>query len=154
MISKTYIGKNTKMAASADVYKCVIGCNCRISGFVFIEEDVVIGDNCKIRPFTFIPTGVTIGNGVLIGPGVTFINDKYPRAINKDGTLKNKRDWILVKTVVKDGASIGAGATILCGVTIGEFAVVGAGAVVTRDVPDQAIVIGNPAQIVKENVEW
>jgi len=147
------IGKNTKIAASADVYKCVIGNNCKISAFVYIEEDVVIGDNCKIRPFTFIPTGVTIGNGVFIGPGVTFTNDKYPRAINKDGTLKNEEDWTLVKTVVKDGASIGTGAIILCGVTIGRHAVIGAGAVVTKNVSDGTIIYNRHENIISE-AKW
>ena len=147
------IGKNTKIATSADVYKCIIGDNCKISAFVYIEEDVIIGNNCKIRPFTFIPTGVKIGNGVFIGPGVIFTNDKNPRAINKDGTLKNEEDWTLSKTVVKDGASIGAGAVILCGITIGRYAVIGAGAVVTKDVPDNTIIYNQQENVASE-AKW
>ena len=154
MFKDCKIGKNTKIAQSADLYKCVIGENCKISGFVYIEENVEIGNNCKIRPFSFIPTGVTIEDGVFIGPSVTFTNDKTPRAINANGSLKGEEDWTLTKTLVKKGASIGAGATILCGVTIGEYAVVGSGAVVTKSVPKKAVVIGNPAKILKEVAAW
>lgn len=154
MFKDCRIGKNTKIAQSADLYKCTIGDNCKISGFVYIEEKVKIGNNCKIRPFSFLPTGVTLEDGVFVGPGVTFVNDKTPRAINADGSLKGEEDWTLTQTLVKMGASIGAGATILCGVTIGEYAVVGSGAVVTTDVPKRAVVIGNPAKVIKENVTW
>jgi len=97
---------------------------------------------------------VTIEDGVFIGPGVTFTNDKYPRAVNPDGSLKGEEDWQLIKTLVKRGASIGASATIMCGITIGEFAVVGAGSIVTKDVPARTVVVGNPAKIIKEGVEW
>jgi acetyltransferase-like isoleucine patch superfamily enzyme len=148
------IGKNTIIREPVNLYKCEIGDNCKIGGFVYIEEGVKIGNNCKIRPLVFIPTGVTIEDGVFIGPGVIFTNDKYPRAINPDGSLKGDGDWQLVETLVKRGSSIGAGATIMCGVTIGEFAVVGAGAVVTRDVPDRAVVVGNPAKVIRRDVEW
>lgn len=154
MIKDCKTGRNTTIADSADLYKCEVGDNCKISGFVYIEENVKIGNNCKIRPFAFIPTGVTIEDGVFVGPGAVFINDKTPRAINADGSLQGDEDWQLIETRIKEGASIGAGSTIMCGVTIGEFAVVGAGSVVTRDVPDRTIAIGNPAQIVKENVKW
>jgi acetyltransferase-like isoleucine patch superfamily enzyme len=148
------IGKNTIIREPVNLYKCKIGDNCKIGGFVYIEEGVKIGDNCKIKPFVFIPTGVIIENGVFIGPGVTFTNDKYPRAINPDGSLKGDEDWQLVETLIKKGASIGAGATIMCGITIGEYAVIGAGAVVTKDVPARYVVAENPAKITKENVEW
>jgi UDP-2-acetamido-3-amino-2,3-dideoxy-glucuronate N-acetyltransferase len=148
------IGKNTKIAVSADLYKCKIGDNCKISGFVYIEEGVKIGNNCKIRPFTFIPTGVTIHDGVFIGPGVKFINDKTPRAINKDGSLQEEKDWQLIKTIVEESASIGAGSTILCGLTVGKYSVIGAGSVVTKDVPDYSVVVGNPAKIIKEDIKW
>jgi len=147
-------GKNTTIADSADLYKCEIGANCKIAGFVYIEENVKIGNNCKIRPFAYIPSGVTIEDGVFIGPGATFINDKTPRSINPDGNLQEEGDWELINTKVKKGASIGAGATILCGLTIGEFAVVGAGSVVTKNIPDRAIVVGNPARTIKENTQW
>ena len=148
------IGKDTIIREPVNIYNCEIGSNCRIGGFVYIEEEVKIGNKCKIKPFVFIPTGVTIEEGAFIGPGVTFINDKYPRAINPDGSLKSDADWQLVRTEVKKGVSIGAGATIMCGVTIGEYAVVGAGSVVTKDVASRVVVAGNPAEIVKEGIEW
>jgi len=154
MMKDCIIGNDTSVADTADLYKCKIGDNCKISGFVYIEENVKIGNNCKIRPFAFIPTGVTIEDGVFIGPGVVFINDKTPRAINKDGNLQSECDWKLIETRVKKGSSIGAGSTILCGLTIGEYAVVGAGSVVTKDVSDRIIVAGNPAKIIEENVKW
>jgi len=154
MLKHCKIGKGTSIADSADLYKCKIGNDCKISGFVYIEEDVTIGDKCKIRPFSFIPTGVTIGDGVFIGPGSVFINDRKPRAINIDGSLKKEEDWNLEKTEIKNGASIGAGSVIMCGVTIGEYAVVGAGAVVTNDVPSHSLVIGNPAKIIKRDLKW
>lgn len=140
MITESVIGKETSIAKTADVYKAIIGENCKISGFVYIEEEVQVGNNCKIRPFAFIPTGVTIEDGVFIGPSVTFTNDKYPRAINEDGSLQGEEDWELTKTLIKKGTSIGAGATIMCGVTIGEHAMIGAGAVITKDVPDNTVV--------------
>jgi len=154
IIKDCKIGKNTIIREPVNLYKCKIGGNCKIGGFVYIEENVKIGNSCKIRPFVFIPTGVTIEDGAFIGPGVTFVNDKYPRAINLDGSLKSEEDWELVETLIKRGTSIGAGATILCGITIGEFAVIGAGAVVTKDIPDRAVAVGNPARVIKEGVEW
>lgn len=133
------VGEGTVIHDQVNLYKCKIGSNCKIDSFVYIEENVSIGDNCKIRPFVFIPTGVTIEENVFIGPGVSFTNDKYPRV---------KGTWRLLKTVVKKGASIGAKSVILPGVTVGEEALVGAGSVVTKDVPDKAIVTGNPACII------
>ena len=132
------IGEGTVLHDQVNLYKCKIGKNCKIDAFVYIEEDVVIGDNCKIRPFVFIPTGVTIEDNVFVGPNVSFTNDKYPRV---------KGEWKLLRTRVKKGASIGANSVILPGVTIGEDALVGAGSVVTKDVPSRAIVAGNPARI-------
>ena len=154
IIKDCKIGKDVIIREPVNLYKCEIGDNCKIGGFVYIEEGVKIGENCKIRPFTFIPTGVTIEDGVFIGPGVTFTNDKYPRAINRNGSLKGDKDWQLIETIIKRGASIGAGATIMCGVTIGEYAVVGAGSVVIDNVPSRAVVVGNPARIIKEEIEW
>ena len=134
------IGKDTRIYDQVNLYRCNIGKNCKIDSFVYIEEDVKIGNNVKIRTHTFIPSGITIEDDVFIGPGVIFTNDKHPKFTG---------DWELLKTVVKKGVSIGAGSTILPGVTIGENSSVGAGSVVTKDVPPNVIVVGNPARIIK-----
>jgi acetyltransferase-like isoleucine patch superfamily enzyme len=131
------IGDGTIVRDHVNLYKCTIGKNCKIESFVYIEEGVTVGDNCKIKPHVFIPTGVTIEDEVFIGPNVTFTNDKYPRA---------KGDWVLLKTIVGCGASIGADSVILPGVRIGKNAMVGAGSVVTTDVPDFTAICGNPAK--------
>jgi len=133
------IGEGTVLHDQVNLYKCKIGKNCKIDAFVYVEENVVIGDNCKIRPFVFIPTGVTIEDDVFVGPNVSFTNDKYPRV---------KGEWTLLRTRIKKGASIGANSVVLPGVTIGEEALVGAGSVVTKDVPSRAVVAGNPARII------
>ena len=130
-----------------NLYGCEIGDETKIGAFVEIRKSVVIGKRCKIQAFAFIPEGVTVEDGVFIGPHVCFTNDLFPRAINDDGSQQSAADWVTVPTLVKAGASIGANATILCGITIGRSALVGAGAVVTRDVPDFAIVGGNPAKV-------
>lgn len=134
------IGLGTRIFDQVNLFKCQVGKNSKIDSYVYIEEGVVIGDNCKIRPFVFIPTGVTIEDDVFVGPNVTFTNDKYPRAHG---------NWTLSPTVVKKGASIGANSVIVPGVTIGEEAMVGAGSVVTRDVPNKTLVAGNPARIIR-----
>lgn len=131
-----------------NLYGCEIGDGCKIGAFVEIRKQVKIGRNAKIQAFAFIPEGVTIEDGAFIGPHVCFTNDKFPRAVNPDGSLMEADDWEIIPTLVKRGASIGANATIMCGVTIGEQAMVGAGAVVTRDVPAYAIVAGVPARVV------
>lgn len=133
------IGNGTVIHDQVNLYKCKIGSNCKIDAFVYVEEEVVVGDNCKIRPFVFIPTGVVIEDNVFIGPNVSFTNDKYPKARGR---------WKLLRTKVEKGASIGANSVILPGITIGEDALVGAGSVVTKNVPSKAIVVGNPARIV------
>jgi len=140
IVKDVEVGEGTKIYDHVNIYKCKIGKNCKIEPFVYIEGGVVIGDNCKIKPFVFIPTGVTIESDVFIGPNVAFTNDKYPRA---------RGDWKLLQTRVKKGASIGANSVILPGVTIGEKALVGAGSVITSDVPDNAVLAGNPAQILR-----
>jgi len=131
------VGEGTIVRDHVNLYKCKIGRNCRIESFVYIEEGVTIGDDCKIKPHVYIPTGVIIEDEVFLGPNVTFTNDRYPHA---------KGDWKLRKTLVKRGASVGAHSVVLPGVRIGRDAMVGAGSVVTTDVPDSAVVCGNPAR--------
>lgn len=130
-----------------NLYGCAIGNETKIGAFVEIQKNAVVGARCKISSHTFICEGVTIEDEVFIGHGVMFINDSYPRAVNLDGSLQTETDWTVVKTLVRRRASIGSNATILAGITIGENALVGAGAVVTRNVPDNAIVAGVPARM-------
>lgn len=140
------LGENVRIFDFVNLYGCTIGDNTKIGAFVEIQKNAVIGKNCKISSHTFICEGVTIEDGVFVGHNVTFINDKYPRATTPEGELQTEADWQVVPTVVKRGASIGSSATILCGVTIGEGAIVGAGSVVTKDVPPFTIVAGVPAR--------
>jgi acetyltransferase-like isoleucine patch superfamily enzyme len=132
------------------LYGCEIGDDVKIGTFVEIQKGAKVGNRCKISSHTFICEGVMIEDEVFIGHNVTFINDRFPRATNGNGGLQNEADWKCVSTRVKRGASIGSGATLLCGITIGERALVGAGSVVTRDVPDFAVVAGNPARVIKK----
>jgi acetyltransferase-like isoleucine patch superfamily enzyme len=131
-----------------NLYGCVIGDGCKIGAFVEIQRDVRLGRNVKVQPFAFIPSGVTIEDGAFIGPHVCFTNDRYPSAVGEDGELLTEAGWRLVPTYVGQRASIGANATILCGVTIGKGAMVAAGSVVTRDVPPHTLVAGVPARII------
>jgi acetyltransferase-like isoleucine patch superfamily enzyme len=149
-IDNVKLGKNVKLFEPCNIYGCEIGDNCKIGCFVEIQKGVRIGKNCKIQPFAFIPKGVEIEDGVFIGPHVCFTNDKLPRSINGDGSLKSDSDWVVSKTIVRKGAAIGANATIVCGVEIGEFAMVGAGSVVTKNVAPKKLVVGNPARVVRE----
>ncbi len=147
------LGRNVKIYAFANLYGCEIGDESKIGTFVEIQKGVKVGRRVKISSHTFICEGVTIEDNVFIGHGVTFINDKYPRATTPEGELQSDADWSCISTLVERGASIGSNATILCGVTIGEEAIVGAGSVVTHDVPPGMIVAGNPARILnKETV--
>ena len=147
------LGKDVKIYAFANLYGCEIGDDTKIGAFVEVQKGARIGARVKISSHTFICEGVTIEDEVFIGHGVTFINDKYPRATTISGELQCDDDWECIPTEVKKGASIGSNATILCGVVIGEGALVGAGSVVTRDVPPGVIVAGNPARVVVEAVE-
>jgi acetyltransferase-like isoleucine patch superfamily enzyme len=143
------LGQRVRIYDFTNLYGCEIGDDVKIGTFVEIQKGAKIGNRCKISSHTFICEGVILEDEVFIGHNVTFINDRYPRAINGNGALQTEADWNCVGTIVKRGASIGSGATLLCGVTIGENAVIGAGSVVTRDVPAGAVVAGNPARILK-----
>ena len=140
------LGRDVAIYHFVNLYGCEIGNGTRIGSFVEIQKGARIGQHCKVSSHTFICEGVTVEDEVFIGHGVVFINDKYPRATTADGSLQSEADWKVVETIVERGASVGSGATILCGVTIGEYAIVGAGAVVTKDVPARTTVAGNPAR--------
>jgi acetyltransferase-like isoleucine patch superfamily enzyme len=143
------LGQNVYLGDFINLYGCRIGANTKIGPFVEIQKGSVVGKNCKIQSHSFICEGVTIEDEAFIGHGVMFINDPYPRSASVSGALQTEADWQVVPTVIKKGASIGSNATILCGVTVGEGAMVGAGSVVTRDVPARTIVAGNPARVLR-----
>ena len=143
------LGENVKLSKFINLYGCEVGDNTKIGAFVEIQKNAKVGSNCKISSHTFICEGVTIEDDVFIGHGVTFINDIYPRATVAGGGLQTEQDWKVERTLVKKGASIGSGSTILAKVTIGENAIVGAGSVVTRNVPANAIVAGNPSKVLR-----
>jgi acetyltransferase-like isoleucine patch superfamily enzyme len=143
------LGSNVRLAKFINLYGCRIGNDTKIGAFVEIQKNARVGDRCKISSHTFICEGVAIEDGVFIGHGVTFINDSYPRATAPNGELQTEADWKVEPTTVKRGASIGSGSTILSKVVIGENAIVGAGSVVTKDVPANAIVAGNPARVLR-----
>lgn len=145
------IGENTKVWHYAHIRNGAhLGNNCNLGKSVFVDSGVVIGNNVKIQNFATLYMGLKVEDGVYIGPSVTFTNDKIPRAINPDGTPKSATDWTLLKTLIKKGASIGANATVLPGITIGEWSMVGAGSVVTKDVPPFSLVVGSPARVVAQ----
>lgn len=144
------LGKNVKLSKFINLYGCNIGDNTKIGAFVEIQKNATVGKNCKISSHTFICEGVTIEDNVFVGHNVTFINDMYPRAATPDGKLQTEADWIVEPTLVKKGASIGSGCTILANVTVGENAILGAGSVITQDVPPDTIVTGNPAKILRK----
>lgn len=144
------LGKNVKLSKFVNLYGCSIGDNTKMGAFVEVQKNVFIGKNCKISSHTFICEGVTIEDNVFVGHGVVFINDLYPRATNPLGNLQTEEDWKVEPILVSKGASIGSGSTILCNVTIGENAIVGAGSMVTKDVPSNTIVAGNPARVVRK----
>ena len=150
------LGRDVKLSKFINLYGCEVGDETKIGAFVEIQKNASIGKRCKISSHTFICEGVTVEDNVFIGHGVTFINDSYPRATTGEGKLQTEADWVVERTVVKKGSSIGSGSTILAKVTIGENAIVGAGSVVTKDVPPNSIVAGNPAKIlryIKQTVE-
>lgn len=148
-INNVKLGKDVKIFDFVNLYGCSIGDNTKIGTFVEIQKNAFIGKNCKISSHTFICEGVHIEDNVFVGHNVTFINDKIPRSTNDDGSMQSESDWKVVETFVRKGASIGSSATIMCGVTIGENSVIGAGAVVIKDVPANVIAAGVPAKIIK-----
>ncbi len=143
------LGKGVKLSKFINLYGCEIGDNVKIGAFVEIQKNATVGKNCKVSSHSFICEGVIIEDDVFIGHSVTFINDSYPRATTADGQLQSEKDWKVEQTLVKKGASIGSGSTVLSKIVIGENAIVGAGSVVTKDVPANAIVAGNPAKLLR-----
>ena len=148
--SDVKLGEDVSIASFVNLYGCAIDDGTKIGTFVEVQKNAFIGKRCKIQSHSFICEGVTIVDEVMVGHGVMFINDYFPAAVNRDGSPKGEEDWDCTPTLVEKRASIGSNATILCGITIGEGALVGAGAVVTKDVPPHTIVIGNPARVIRE----
>jgi acetyltransferase-like isoleucine patch superfamily enzyme len=147
--SDVILGKDVVLNVFINLYGCQVGDNTKIGAFVEIQKGAKIGKNCKISSHTFICEGVIIEDNVFVGHNVTFINDPYPRATTENGNLQTEDDWVCIPTLIKKGASIGSGATLLSGITVGENAVIGAGSVVTKDVPPNTIVAGNPARVLR-----
>ena len=143
------LGRDVKLSKFINLYGCTVGDESKIGAFVEIQKNASIGKRCKISSHTFVCEGVTIEDNVFIGHGVTFINDSYPRATTAEGNLQTEDDWKVERTVIKKGASIGSGATVLSNITVGENAIVGAGSVITKSVPANAVVAGNPARVLR-----
>lgn len=143
------LGENVRIFGFVNLYGCQIGDGSKIGTFVEIQKGAKIGKKCKISSHSFICEGVTIQDEVFIGHGVTFTNDLFPRAVNEDGSMQTDDDWSCIETIVEQGASIGSGATLLCGITVGKDSIIGAGSMVTKDVPPRCVVAGNPAKVIK-----
>jgi len=150
VLNNVSVGKNVKIFQFVNAYSCSIDDNSKVGAFAEIQKGATIGKNCKISTHTFICEGVHIKDNVFIGHNVTFINDKYPRSVNEKGNLQTDDDWQAIETIVEQNASIGSSSTILCGITIGKNAIVGAGSIVTKDVAPNTIVAGNPARIIRK----
>lgn len=148
-INNVKLGKDVKIFDFVNLYGCSIDDGSKVGTFVEIQKNATIGKNCKISSHTFICEGVHIGDGVFVGHNVTFINDRYPRSVNPDGSMQTEEDWTLEETFVEDNVSIGSSSTIMCGIKIGKNAIIGAGAVVTKDVPANTVVAGVPAKVIK-----
>ena len=144
------LGKGVRIFAFVNLYGCEVGDETKIGTFVEIQKGVKVGRRCKISSHSFLCEGVTLEDDVFIGHNVTFTNDRYPRATNQDGALQTEKDWACIPTLIKKGASVGSSVTLLCGITVGENAIIGAGSVVTKDVPANTTVAGNPARILKK----
>ncbi len=149
-INNVKLGKDVKIFDFVNLYDCSIDDGTKVGTFVEIQKGATVGKNCKISSHTFICEGVHIGDGVFVGHNVTFINDKYPRSVNPDGSMQTEEDWELIETFIKNRVSIGSSSTIMGGITIGENSIIGAGAVVTKDVPPNVVVAGVPARVIKE----
>lgn len=149
-LNNVNVGENVRIFDFVNAYGCSIGDNSKVGAFVEIQKGVTIGKNCKISSHSFLCEGVHIEDNCFVGHGVMFTNDLFPRSTNADGSQQTDADWKTIETFVKKGASIGSNATILCGITIGENALVGAGSVVTKDVPQNTVVAGNPARVIKQ----
>jgi acetyltransferase-like isoleucine patch superfamily enzyme len=143
------LGRGVQIFGFVNLYGCEIGDEVKIGTFVEIQKGVKVGNRCKISSHSFVCEGVTLEDEVFVGHNVTFINDRHPRATTADGHMQTEADWICAPTLVKKGASIGSSATLLCGITVGECAIIGAGSVVTKDVPPHTVVVGNPAKVLK-----
>lgn len=149
-LTNVKVGKNVKIFKFVNAYGCTIGDDSKIGAFVEIQKNSTIGKNCKISSHTFVCEGVNIKDNVFVGHNVSFINDKYPRSVNEAGTLQSESDWKVVETIVEKGVSIGTSSTILCGVTIGENTIIGAGSVVTKNIPANVVAAGVPAKVIRK----